>query len=254
MSKPHGSIIMCSLMPDCPLHVLLIDDDYVLRDLLRTFFHRLGIDVSVLHDATALSRRLERERPDVIVLDVMMPGIDGLTALKELRANGDRIPVIMLTARADGPDRVVGLELGADDYLGKPFLPQELLARIRAVLRRQTSPLTQTETTNPVRFGPFVLDFSSRALQRAGQIIRLTGREYSLLEIFARHPMVALSRAQILDLLHGPDSEWTERSIDVPIWRLRRILEESPGHPRYIRTMRGIGYMFVPGEMYEDIH
>ncbi|PAJ86077.1 response regulator [Burkholderia ubonensis] len=240
-------------MPDCPLHVLLIDDDYALRDLLRTFLQRLGIDVSVLHDATALDRRLERERPDVIVLDVMMPGIDGLTALKELRANGDRIPVIMLTARADGPDRVVGLELGADDYLGKPFLPQELLARIRAVLRRQT-PAPPTEATTPVRFGPFILDFNSRALQRAGQIIRLTSREYALLEVFAQHPMVALSRTQLLDLLHGPDSEWTERSIDVPIWRLRRLLEESPGHPRYIRTMRGIGYMFVPGDTHEDIH
>lgn len=127
-------------IPDSALQVLLVDDDAELRDLLRKFFQQRGIAFSVLHDATNLARRLERERPSIIVLDLMMPGVDGLTALKQLRARGDTIPVIMLTARAEGVDRVLGLELGADDYLGKPFMPQELLARIHAVLRRQGPP------------------------------------------------------------------------------------------------------------------
>ena len=127
-------------MFDTPIQVLLVDDDADLRDLLRTFFQQRGIEISVLHDANQLARRLERERPSIIVLDLMMPGVDGLSALRQLRSSGDTIPVIMLTARADGVDRVIGLELGADDYLGKPFMPQELLARIHAVLRRHEQP------------------------------------------------------------------------------------------------------------------
>ncbi|AOJ84504.1 two-component system response regulator [Burkholderia savannae] len=237
-------------MHDTSLQILLIDDDAALRDLLRTFFQQRGIAVSVLHDATGLARRLERERPSIIVLDLMMPGVDGLTALKQLRASGDTIPVIMLTARADGVDRVVGLELGADDYLGKPFMPQELLARIQAVLRRQAPPRAQgrgAEPRAPLRFGRFRLDFAARALLRDGDPVKLTGSEYALLEAFALHPMETLSRARLLDLLHGPYSDLTERGIDVPVWRLRRLLENDPAQPHHIRTMRGAGYMFVPG-------
>ncbi|WP_239686324.1 response regulator, partial [Burkholderia cenocepacia] len=136
-------------IPGSAPQVLLVDDDAELRDLLRRFFQQRGIEFSVLHDATNLARRLERERPTIIVLDLMMPGVDGLTALKQLRASGDTIPVIMLTARADGIDRVLGLELGADDYLGKPFMPQELLARIQAVLRRQGPPRTTAVQEKP---------------------------------------------------------------------------------------------------------
>ncbi|MDN7431470.1 two-component system response regulator OmpR [Burkholderia sp. AU16741] len=237
-------------MPDTPLQVLLVDDDADLRDLLRNFFHQRGIDFSVLHDATHLPRRLERERPSIIVLDLMMPGVDGLTALKQLRASGDTIPVIMLTARADGVDRVIGLELGADDYLGKPFMPQELLARIHAVLRRhalhpEAPPPKHRES---LVFGRFRLDFASRTLLRDNEPIRLTGSEYALLEVFAQHPMETLSRTRIVELLHGPDSDVTERGIDVPVWYLRRLLEDDPAAPRRIQTIRGIGYMFVPGE------
>ncbi|AOK51048.1 MULTISPECIES: response regulator [unclassified Burkholderia] len=237
-------------MHETSLQILLIDDDAALRDLLRIFFQQRGVAVSVLHDAAGLARRLELERPSIIVLDLMMPGIDGLTALKQLRANGDTIPVIMLTARADGIDRVVGLELGADDYLGKPFMPQELLARIHAVLRRHAPPRPRGQGAGqraPLRFGPFRFDFAGRTLLRDGEPVKLTGSEYALLEAFALHPMETLSRARLLDLLHGPYSDLTERGIDVPVWRLRRLLENDPARPRYIRTMRGVGYMFVPG-------
>jgi DNA-binding response OmpR family regulator len=238
-------------MSDTSIQVLLVDDDADLRDLLRTFFQQRGIEMSVLHDANQLARRLERERPSIIVLDLMMPGVDGLTALRQLRARGDTIPVIMLTARADGVDRVVGLELGADDYLGKPFMPEELLARIHAVLRRHAHPSVATaaavEKREALRFGRFRLDFATRTLFRDNEPLKLTGGEYALLEVLAEHPMETLSRSKLVDLLHGPYSEVTERGIDVPVWRLRRLLEDDPANPRRIQTIRGIGYMFVPG-------
>ncbi|RQU30627.1 response regulator [Burkholderia cenocepacia] len=235
-------------IPDCAPQVLLVDDDAELRDLLRKFFQQRGIEFSVLHDATNLARRLERERPAIIVLDLMMPGVDGLTALKQLRASGDTIPVIMLTARAEGVDRVLGLELGADDYLGKPFMPQELLARIQAVLRRQGLSRTTAvrEKPAPCRFGRFELNFSTRTLLCEDTPVKLTGGEYALLEVLASHPMETLSRTRLIELLHGPDAEVTERGIDVPVWRLRRLIEDDPSNPRRLQTVRGIGYMFIP--------
>jgi len=160
--------------------ILVIDDDPELRDLLRDYLNRQGMEVSVLHDAASLERRLERERPDLIVLDLMMPGVDGLTALRQLRATGDDIPVIMLTARADDVDRIVGLELGADDYLGKPFNPRELLARIQAVLRRRkTVPSAAPEQREPYAFGRFVLDFQARTLTHLGSAVPLSGSEFA---------------------------------------------------------------------------
>ncbi|HTI19089.1 MAG TPA: response regulator [Trinickia sp.] len=240
-------------MSDPALQILLVDDDEVLRDLLRTFFQQQGVEISVLHDASGLARRLQRERPSIIVLDVMMPGVDGLTALKQLRSGGDSIPVIMLTARAEGADRIIGLELGADDYLGKPFMPQELLARIRAVLRRQGGmnggPVAQRRA--PCRFGAFEFDFATRTLCRDGKPVKLTGSEYALLEAFASHPLQTLSRAHLLELLDGARHRLTERGIDVPVWRLRRLLEDDPSNPRRVRTVRGIGYMFVPDQVDE---
>ncbi|CAH2804406.1 MAG: Transcriptional regulatory protein ompR [uncultured Paraburkholderia sp.] len=245
-----------SIIPDTPTQVLLVDDDADRADLHRTFFQQRGVEMPVLHDANHLARRLERERPSIVVLDLMMPGIDGLTALKQLRASGDTIPVIMLTARADGVDREVGLELGADDYLGKPFMPQELLARIHAVLRRHAQPASAIAATSPekrdaLRFGRFRLDFASRTLFRDDEPVKLTGGEYALLAVLAARPMETLSRSTLLDLLHGPDSEATERGIDVPVWRLCRLLENDPSNPRRIQTVRGVGYMFVPGAVEE---
>ncbi|HTI16850.1 MAG TPA: response regulator [Trinickia sp.] len=227
--------------------ILIVDDDAELRDLLRDYLVRQGIEVSVLHDAANLERRLERERPDLIVLDLMMPGVDGLTALRKLRAAGDDIPVIMLTARADDVDRIVGLELGADDYLGKPFNPRELLARVQAVLRRRrTVPSAAPEQREPFAFGRFVLDFETRTLNLDGKPLALSGSEFALLKIFVNHPMRTLTRERLLELLHGPEYDGTDRGIDVQVWRLRRILETDPSSPRFVQTVRGRGYVFVP--------
>lgn len=227
--------------------ILVVDDDAELRDLLRDYLVRQGIEVSVLHDAASLERRLERERPDLIVLDLMMPGVDGLTALRKLRATGDDIPVIMLTARADDVDRIVGLELGADDYLGKPFNPRELLARVQAVLRRRrTVPSAAPEQREPFPFGRFQLDFQARTLNLEGRPLTLSGSEFALLKIFVNHPMRTLTRERLLELLHGPEYDGTDRGIDVQVWRLRRILESDPSTPRFIQTVRGRGYVFVP--------
>ncbi|WP_153099900.1 response regulator [Paraburkholderia hayleyella] len=228
--------------------ILVVDDDAELRDLLREYLVRQGIEVSVLHDAATLERRLERERPDLIVLDLMMPGVDGLTALRRLRASGDDIPVIMLTARADDIDRIVGLELGADDYLGKPFNPRELLARVQAVLRRRQTSVTAAapEQREPFVFGRFSLDFQARMLDHDGKPVVLSGSEFALLKIFVNHPMRTLTRERLLELLHGPEYDGTDRGIDVQVWRLRRILETDPALPRFIQTVRGRGYVFVP--------
>jgi two-component system phosphate regulon response regulator OmpR len=227
--------------------ILVIDDDQELRDLLRDYLTRQGIEVSVLHDAASLERRLERERPDLIVLDLMMPGVDGLTALRQLRASGDDIPVIMLTARADDVDRIVGLELGADDYLGKPFNPRELLARVQAVLRRRRSvPSAAPEQREPLSFGRFTLDFQTRTLLQEGKPVALSGSEFALLKIFVNNPMRTLTRERLLELLHGPEYDGTDRGIDVQVWRLRRTLEIDPSMPRFIQTVRGRGYVFVP--------
>ncbi|WP_233862639.1 response regulator [Paraburkholderia adhaesiva] len=228
--------------------ILVVDDDLELRDLLRDYLARQGMEVSVLHDAGSLERRLERERPDLIVLDLMMPGVDGLTALRKLRASGDDIPVIMLTARADDVDRIVGLELGADDYLGKPFNPRELLARVQAVLRRRRTLASAAapEQREPFSFGRFILDFQSRTLHQEGKPLMLSGSEFALLKIFVNHPMRTLTRERLLELLHGPEYDGTDRGIDVQVWRLRRILETDPSTPRFIQTVRGRGYVFVP--------
>lgn len=232
-----------------PIQVLLVDDDAGLRDLLRKFFQQRGIEFSVLHDATNLTNRLSLERPSIIVLDVMMPGVDGLTALRQLRESGDHIPIIMLTSLAEDMDRVVGLELGADDYLGKPFTPLELLARIKAVLRRDATPTPSASNESRLyRFGRFRLDASARAVYHDDKRIKFTGTNYALLEVLVTHPMETMSRGKLINLLYGPESEITDRGMDLAIWRLRRLLEDDPSRPYFIQTVRGIGYMFVPAD------
>ena len=221
-----------------------------MRDLLRTFFQQRGIDFSVLHNANNLASRLALERPSIVILDVMMPGVDGLTALKKLRESGDAVPVIMLTALAEDVDRVVGLELGADDYIGKPFTPLELLARIKAVLRHHSSqmPITGAAPQGNYRFGRFRLDLATRVLYCDNARMKLTSSNYILLKILVTRSMEILSRARLLDLLYGPGSDITERGMDLSVWRLRRLLEEDPSLPSVIQTVRGVGYMFVPGK------
>ncbi|MBN3810814.1 MAG: response regulator [Paraburkholderia tropica] len=228
-------------------HVLIVDDDPVVRDLLSRFLRANGFEASVLHDGTHLGQRLERERPAVVVLDVMMPGTDGLRALAALRAKGDDIPVIFASARGAVADRIAGLTLGADDYVAKPFDPQELLLRIQTVLRRRGAvPAGAPEARERCRFGPFELDFTTRTLLRDGERVALRDGEFALLKVFTRHPYRVLSRVLIHDLLHADGLEFHERSLDVPIWRLRRVIEDDPSQPRFVQTVRGKGYVFVP--------
>jgi two-component system, OmpR family, phosphate regulon response regulator OmpR len=232
-------------------HVLIVDDDPVVRDLLCRFLRANGFEASVLHDGTHLGRRLERERPSVVVLDVMMPGTDGLRALAALRAEGDTIPVIFASARGSVADRIAGLTLGADDYVAKPFDPQELLLRIQTVLRRRGEVLPSApEPRERFRFGPFELDFATRTLLRDGEHVALRDGAFALLKIFSRNPYRVMSRVLIHDLLHADGLAFRDRSLDVPIWRLRRVIEIDPSQPRYVQTVRGKGYVFVP--LHED--
>ncbi|WP_233862058.1 response regulator [Paraburkholderia adhaesiva] len=228
-------------------HVLIVDDDPVVRDFLFSFFRDNGFKASVLNDGMHLDQMLERERPSVVVLDVMMPRADGLRALAALRARGDDTPVIFASARGEVGDRIAGLTLGADDYVAKPFDPQELLVRIQTVLRRRgVVPVGVPEASGRYRFGPFELDFDTRQLMRDGVRVPLRGGEFVLLRIFARHPYRVLSRVLIHELLQADGLECHERSIDVPIWRLRRVIEDNPSQPRFVQTVRGKGYVFVP--------
>lgn len=226
--------------------VLIVDDDPAVRDLLRRFLNARGIDVSVLHDGAGLRRRLELERPSIVVLDIMMPDTDGLRALRDLRAAGEDIPVIFVTGCDSVAQKIAGLQSGADDYLSKPFDPGELLARIEAVLRRRASAPSRPERAPRERFGRFEVDFVTRSLLCDGERIALRDSEFALLKVFIKHPYKVLSRVLIHDLVHRDDLAFRDRGLDVPIWRLRRLIEDDPSHPRHVQTVRGQGYVFVP--------
>jgi two-component system, OmpR family, phosphate regulon response regulator OmpR len=226
--------------------VLIVDDDPAVRDLLRRFFKTQGIDVSVLHDGAGLRRRLELERPSIVVLDIMMPDTDGLRALRDLRATGEDIPVIFVTGCDSVAQTITGLQSGADDYLAKPFDPRVLLARIEAVLRRRASAPSRPERAPRERFGRFEVDFVTRSLIAGGERIALRDSEFALLKVFVKHPYKVLSRVLIHDLVHRDDLAFRDRGLDVPIWRLRRIIEDDPSRPRHVQTVRGQGYVFVP--------
>jgi two-component system phosphate regulon response regulator OmpR len=228
--------------------IWVIDDDPELRGLLQEYLEKQEFEVRTLPDASDLDRRLARTRPDLLVLDLMLPGDDGLAVCRRLRGAGDDIPIIMLTAKSDPIDRVVGIELGADDYLGKPFLPRELTARIHAVLRRRAPlpPGTPLADGNVIRFGRCRLDLATRTLWRGEEKVELTTGEFSLLSALVQHPHHPLSRERLIELARGPGSETFERSIDVQISRLRKLVEIGPGAPRHIQTVWGFGYVFVP--------
>ncbi|MFB8831908.1 two-component system response regulator OmpR [Azotobacter sp. CWF10] len=229
--------------------ILVVDDEHDLRALLQRYLSDQGYAVRALDGGQQLERLLGRERFDVLVLDVMMPGEDGLSLCRRLRAQGETIPIVMLTARGDPLDRIIGLEMGADDYLPKPFNPRELQARIEALIRRQrmlgahTGPLPGD---GRIDFGPFSLHLGERRLERDGQDIPLTSGEFALLQALARHPKRPLGRDRLIELSHGRDHEASDRSIDVQVMRLRRAIEEDPAQPRYIQTVWGLGYVFVP--------
>jgi len=231
--------------------ILVVDDDPELRGLLERYLSDQGFRVTGVGDAVAMDRYLATASPDLLILDLMLPGEDGLSIAKRLRASHDGMPILMLSARGEDIDRIVGLEVGADDYLPKPFNPRELLARIRAVLRRQHGTVTH-ETADEIAqirtFGPFRLDVLNQELTREGEPVPLTNGEFALLKIFVEHPKRVLSRDTLVDLLKGYERSPFDRSIDVRVTRLRRKIETDPAAPVYIRTVWGEGYRFSPGD------
>ena len=229
--------------------ILVVDDDLRLRDLLKRYLGEQGFGVDTVPDAPAMDRQMARVRYDLMVLDLMLPGEDGLAICRRLRSEKSEVAVIMLTAKGDDVDRIVGLEMGADDYLAKPFNPRELVARINAVLRRQlpaATPGGPSLHSDRVPFGPFVLDLSTRSLTRAGDAVPLTTGEFSLLKVLAQNPRQPMSRDKLMELARGRELESSDRSIDVQVSRLRRLLGEESHAPRFIQTVWGFGYVFVP--------
>ena len=228
-------------------HILIVDDDEGLRSLLEQYLTTNGFAVSLAANGVAMDEQLQLVQPDVVILDLMMPGEDGLSIARRLRAS-THFPIIMLSARGEDIDRIVGLEVGADDYLAKPFNPRELLARIRAVLRRkQDGHSAESEVAeHTMHFGDFELDMDAQRLTKAGVEISLTSAEFSILQIFTSHPNRVLSRDQLMDMLKGYDRDPFDRSIDVRVTRLRRKIETNPAEPAHIRTVWGQGYLFSP--------
>jgi two-component system OmpR family response regulator len=233
-------------------HILVVDDHEEIRDLVARYLDQHGYRASVAADTAAMREILAGQAIDLVVLDVMMPGEDGLAACRDLRARS-ALPVIMLTALGEETDRIIGLEMGADDYLPKPFNPRELLARIKAVLRRAGGQGVAARTTgaepgrNTASFGTWFLDLDRRELRtRAGVTLPLSKGEFSLLQAFVARPHKVLSRDQLLDLAKGNSAEVFDRSIDTQVSRLRRKIEPDPTNPIFIRTIWGDGYMFVP--------
>ena len=225
--------------------VLVVDDDPGMRSLLEAYLGDSGFSVETAMDGVAMWQALERGMPDAIVLDLMMPGEDGLTLARRLRSESN-VPILMLSARGEEIDRVVGLEMGADDYLAKPFSPRELLARLRALLRRSQAPREPEPAAAHSGFGPYQLDVDSHRLTRDGAEVKLSSAEFDLLRIFVEHPLRVMSRDTLIDMLKGYERDPFDRSVDTRVTRLRRKIEPSPGEPVYIRTVRGEGYLFNP--------
>jgi two-component system phosphate regulon response regulator OmpR len=229
--------------------ILVVDDDIRLRQLLERYLSDQGFAARAVPDASAMDRALDRELYDLIVLDLMLPGEDGLAICRRLRAAKNDIAIIMLTAKGEDVDRIVGLEIGADDYLGKPFNPRELVARIHAVLRRRAAPPppgAPAAAEEVVRFGAVELNLATRELVRAGEPTQLTTGEFGLLRVLVEHPRQPLSRDKLMELARGREYEVFDRAIDVQVSRLRKLVEDDPAKPRYIQTVWGFGYVFVP--------
>ncbi|MFO7594214.1 MAG: response regulator [Pseudomonadota bacterium] len=231
------------------LQLLVVDDDAALRKLLKRYLSEHGYRVEAVADGAAMRRFLAGETADLVILDLMLPGESGLELAKALRRQGN-LPIIILSAHGEEVDRIVGLELGADDYLPKPFNPRELLARIRAVLRRTKALTAEAKTAGDqaeiYHFGAFSLNRNARKLNLHGRAVHLTSGEFTLLVIFVNHPNRVLSRDSLLQLLKGYEHQPYDRSIDVRVTRLRRKLEQDPANPQHIRTIWGEGYLFCP--------
>jgi two-component system, OmpR family, phosphate regulon response regulator OmpR len=229
--------------------ILIVDDDIEIRSLLERYLKENGFVVRTVANGQQMDGLLARERFACIVLDLMMPGEDGLSICRRLRADRNDIPIIMLTARGDDIDRIVGLEMGADDYLAKPFNPRELLARINALLRRRRLPgdvAGAPADGGEIVFADVTIDLAARTLSKAGALHRLTTGEFALLSALTARPGRPLSRERLLELTQPDDPDVSDRSIDLQVHRLRRLVEDDPSAPRYIQTVRGHGYVFVP--------
>jgi DNA-binding response OmpR family regulator len=226
-------------------HLLVVDDDRETRDLLSMYFREQGFDVDAVKDGPDMDAWLGAHSTDLVILDLMLPGEDGLSLARRLRAD-HKLPIVMISARGEEIDRIVGLEVGADDYVPKPFNPRELLARVRAVLRRSSPEPAAPETEASSEFGPYRLDVEKRLLVKAGEEVELSRAEFDLLHVFVEHPNRVLSRDSIMDLLSGRERDPFDRSIDVRVTRLRHKIEEDPARPHFIRTVWGVGYQFTP--------
>lgn len=238
---------MSDAAADSAPRILVVDDDLRLRDLLLRYLQQQGFDTLAAGDGRELDRQLSRHHVDLIVLDLMLPGEDGLSICRRLRGQGVETPVVMLTAKGDEIDRIVGLEIGADDYLPKPGNPRELVARIRAVLRRgRPAPGAPREDGGQVRFGRCVLDLGARTLVRDGEDLRITTGEFAVLAALVQRPRQTLTRDQLMSAARGREHEAFDRSMDVMISRLRKLVEDDARQPRWIQTVWGTGYVFVP--------
>ncbi len=228
--------------------ILIVEDDARTRVLLERYLKDQGFAVVTLPDGRKLDETLAAYAVKLVILDLMLPREDGLSLCRRLRGAGRTVPIIMLTAKGDEVDRVVGLELGADDYLAKPFSPRELVARINAVLRRQApvTPGAPPADATLARFGPWEFHRGARQLVRRGEVFALTTGEFAVLEALVNHPRQTLSREKLMDLARGRGHGVHDRSMDVQISRLRRIIEADPSDPQFIQTVWGFGYVFVP--------
>ena len=236
-------------MADPKTKILVVDDDLRLRDLLNRYLTEQGFVVRTVSDGHGMDKLLAHERFDLLVLDLMLPNEDGLAICRRLRGTKNDIPIIMLTAKGEDVDRIVGLEMGADDYLPKPFNPRELVARINAVLRRRAAPLppgAPSPDAESVSFGGMTVDLATRTLLKNGETISLTTGEFALLKVLVTHPRVPLSRDKLMELARGREYEVFDRAIDVQVSRLRKLLEPDPASPIYIQTVWGFGDVFVP--------
>ncbi len=231
-----------------PNRILIIDDDARLRALLLRYLGEQGFDVRAVQDGESMDQALRLRRYHLLVLDLMLPNEDGLAILRRLRTAGENVPVILLTAKGDEIDRIVGLEMGADDYLPKPFNPRELVARINAVLRRKGGqPIGAPDAEeNTVSFGDCELNLATRILTKSGASVVLTTGEFALLKVLVTHPRKPLSRDKLMELARGRDHDPFDRAIDVQVSRLRKLVEPDAANPRFIQTVWGHGYVFVP--------
>lgn len=242
-TRPVADHMILPMTPNEPEQILVVDDEPMVREVVVAYLEREGFRVEEAATGQAALRQIRASRPDLVVLDVMLPELDGFSVLTELRRSGD-IPVILLTARTEEADRVLGLELGADDYVVKPFSPRELVARVRSVLRRATPPVASQEVLD---FDGLVIDEQAREVSINGKPIEMTPKEFDLIAFLARSPRQVFSRGQLLEQVWDSSADWQDPStVTVHVRRLRRKIEEDPEQPRWITTVWGVGYRFEP--------